>query len=213
MSDESLFMNNESILNAYKRYAPVYDWVFGKIFEPGRQAALESMTFNPGDQVLEVGVGTGISLPQFPEDVHVTGIDLSEEMLKKARKRVAEDNLRNVDLHCMDAMDLRFPDNSFDRIIVLYVLSVVPEPYRMLSEIRRVCKPGAEVIFVNHFAKENPVARRVEAGLAKYAGRLGFQPDFPLQPVLDNVGLDVEEIRPVNLMGYWTMLKGRYRDE
>ena len=202
-------MNNDSILNAYKRYAPVYDWVFGKIFHPGRQAALDAMTWNAGDEVLEVGVGTGLSLPDYPRDVTVTGIDLSDDMLKKAHKRIAAENLSNVTLHQMDAQYLEFPDQSFDKVIVLYVLSVVPDPYQVLKEIRRVCRPGAEVIFVNHFSKENPIARRIEAGLAKYASRWGFQPDFPLQPVLDNVGLEVQEVRSVNLLGYWTMLHGR----
>jgi len=202
-------LNNESILSAYKRYAPVYDWVFGKIFHPGRRAALDAMTWNPGDKVLEVGVGTGLSLPDYPSDVSVTGIDLSQHMLEKARKRVRDDELNNVTLHCMDAQHLEFPDQSFDKIIVLYVLSVVPDPYQVLAEIRRVCKPGAEVIFVNHFSKENRLMRRVEAGLARYASRLGFQPDFPLQPVLDNVGLDVLEVRAVNMLGYWTMVRGR----
>lgn len=203
-------MNNESILNAYKRYAPVYDWVFGKIFHPGRQAALDAMDWQTGDQVLEVGVGTGLSLPDYPADVTVTGIDLSQPMLDKAHKRVKEDELSNVTLHCMDAQKLDFPDQSFDKIIVLYVLSVVPDPYQVLAEIRRVCKPGAEVIFVNHFSKENRLVRRIEAGLARYASGLGFQPDFPLQPVLDNVGLEVQEVRAVNLLGYWTMLHGRH---
>ena len=206
-------MDNESILGAYKRYAPVYDVVFGKIFQQGREEAMKTVEFTPGEKVLDLGVGTGISLPDYPRDVSVTGIDPSEEMLEKARKRVAKEGLDHVELHCMDAVELDFPDNSFDKVFALYVLSVVPEPYRMLSEIRRVCKPGAEVIFVNHFAKDNPLVRKFEASLAKYAGRLGFQPDFPIQPVLENVGLEVEEIRPVNLMGYWTLLRGRYTDE
>ncbi|MDX1589394.1 MAG: class I SAM-dependent methyltransferase [Oleiphilaceae bacterium] len=203
-------MNNESILNAYKRYAPVYDWVFGKIFHPGRQAALDAMNWQDGDRVLEVGVGTGLSLPDYPPGVTVTGIDLSQAMLDKAHKRVQEEQLENVTLHRMDAQTLDFPDQSFDKIIVLYVLSVVPDPYQVLAEIRRVCKPGAEVIFVNHFSKQNPLMRRIEAGLARYASGLGFQPDFPLQPVLDNVGLEVQEVRAVNLLGYWTMVHGRH---
>lgn len=206
-------MDHQSILGAYKRYAPFYDVVFGKIFQQGREEAMKTVQFNPGDQVLDLGVGTGISLPDYPKDVHVTGIDPSEEMLEKARKRVRKEGMDHVELHCMDAVELDFPDNSFDKVFALYVLSVVPDPYKMLSEIRRVCKPGAEVIFVNHFAKDNPLVRKFEASLAKYAGRLGFQPDFPMQPVLDNVGLEVEEIRPVNLMGYWTLLRGRYTDE
>ena len=205
-------MDNESILNAYRRYAPIYDWLFGKIFDPGRQAALEAVDWKPDARVLEVGVGTGLSLAEYPEDVQVTGIDLSEDMLTKASHRVRQRGLNNVTLHQMDAQQLSFPDNSFDTIIVLYVLSVVPDADRVLSEINRVCRPGGEVIFVNHFSKQNRLARHIEKALAKYAGRLGFQSDFPLAPLLEHEGLHIEEVRPVNLMGYWTLVKGRCRE-
>ena len=206
-------MDNNSIRGAYKRYAPVYDWVFGLVFRNGRRTALKTLEYEPGDQILEVGVGTGLSLPEFPSYTHITGIDLSQDMLDKAQKRVEKHGLTNTELYCMDAMNLDFPDNSFDKLIVLYVLSVVPDPYKLMKEIRRVAKPGADVIFVNHFAKENPLIRKFESSLSKYVAPLGFQPDFPIEPVLENVGMDVKTIKPVNLFGYWTMLHGKYLDE
>lgn len=206
-------MDNNSIRGAYKRYAPVYDWLFGLVFRNGRRTALKTLEYEPGDRVLEVGVGTGLSLPEFPRDVHVTGIDLSQDMLERARKRADRHGLTNTELYCMDAMELDFPDNSFDKLIVLYVLSVVPDPYRLMSEIRRVARPGADVVFVNHFAKDNPLIRKFESSLSRYAAPLGFQPDFPMEPVLKNVGMDVQTIKPVNLFGYWTMLHGKYHDD
>jgi len=121
-----------------------------------------------------VGVGTGLSLPEFPSYVHITGIDLSQEMLDRAQKRVEKHGLTNTELYCMDAMELDFPDNSFDKLIVLYVLSVVPDPYKLMREIRRVAKPGADVIFVNHFAKENPLIRKFEASLSQVRGATRF---------------------------------------
>ncbi|MGM0434450.1 MAG: class I SAM-dependent methyltransferase, partial [Pseudomonadota bacterium] len=131
----------------------------------------------------------------------------------KAEKRIQKHGLTNCELYNMDAEALDFPDNSFDKIMVLYVLSVVPDPYKVMSEVRRVAKPGADVIFVNHFAKENPLVRRFESALSRWAAPLGFDPDFPMEPVLENVGLNVEKIESVNLFGYWTMLHGRCPEE
>ena len=208
-------MDNDSIKGAYKRYAPVYDWVFGLVFRNGRHVAMESLEFESGDHVLELGVGTGLSLPEYPDeaDIHVTGVDISQDMLDKAEKRIEKHGLTNCELYNMDAEALDFPDNSFDKIMVLYVLSVVPDPYKVMSEVRRVAKPGADVIFVNHFAKENPLVRRFESALSRWAAPLGFDPDFPMEPVLENVGLNVERIESVNLFGYWTMLHGRCPEE
>lgn len=208
-------MDNDSIKGAYKRYAPVYDWVFGLVFRNGRHVAMDSLEFESGDHVLELGVGTGLSLPEYPDDVdiHVTGVDISQDMLDKAEKRIQKHGLTNCELYNMDAEALDFPDNSFDKIMVLYVLSVVPDPYKVMSEVRRVAKPGADVIFVNHFAKENPLVRRFESALSRWAAPLGFDPDFPMEPVLENVGLNVERIESVNLFGYWTMLHGRCPQE
>ena len=133
-------MQIEAVKTAYRRYARIYDMVFGAVLQPGRRAVLETLKLKPGDRVLEVGVGTGLSLPLYPRDVRITGIDVSNEMLERARARVARAGLKNVDaLVEMDAEDMTFPDASFDKVVAMYVVSVVPNPAKLLEELHRVC--------------------------------------------------------------------------
>jgi phosphatidylethanolamine/phosphatidyl-N-methylethanolamine N-methyltransferase len=126
-------MHIQAVKAAYRRYAPVYDTLFGPVLQPGRHAVVQALHCRPGERVLEVGVGTGLSLPLYPRDVRVTGIDLSSEMLEKAKRRVARVNLRNVEaLLEMDAESTTFADASFDKVVAMYVVSVVPQPARLL---------------------------------------------------------------------------------
>src|SRR5438067_6716754 len=128
-------MQIESVKAAYRRYAAVYDAVFGPVLQPGRKAVLQALRLRPGERVLEVGVGTGLSLPLYPRDVTITGIDVSREMLEKARRRVARQRLANVEaLLEMDAERMSFADASFDKVVAMYVVSVVERPDRLRSE-------------------------------------------------------------------------------
>ena len=162
----------------------------------------------PAQRILEVGVGTGLSLPYFRADSHVTGIDISEEMLAKARRRVERERLDACRrASCMDAEHLEFDDNSFDAVLALYVASVVPSPARFAAEMRRVCIPGGTIVLVNHFTSENWAARFMEKRLAHLARHIGFHADFPLDTFLRDSGLAVREIRPSNLFGYWRLLR------
>jgi phosphatidylethanolamine/phosphatidyl-N-methylethanolamine N-methyltransferase len=138
----------------------------------------------------------------------VTGIDVSAEMLEKARRRVERHGLRNIDaLLEMDAEKMTFADGSFDAVLALYVASVVPDPARFAAEMRRVCRPGGTIVVVNHFTSENPAMRFIEKRLAPLAGRIGFHADFPLDDFLSASGLTVRETRPSNLFGYWKLLR------
>lgn len=203
-------MNTEAILKAYRRYAQVYDFYFGALFDPGRRAVIEKMNCQPGDRILEVGVGTGLSLPLYPHDAKVTGIDISPEMLERARARKVRDALVNiVTLEVMDAERMRFADNSFDKVVAMYVASVVPHPARFVDEMRRVCKPGGEIYVLNHFQHSNPLINRVERLAAPLSRLLGFRPDFSLQAFVQETGLDVIERMPVNIFGYWTLVRAR----
>lgn len=201
-------MELHDTLKTYRLFAGPYDLVFGPIFHPGRKEAVRFANDRPAQRILEVGVGTGLSLPHFRTDARVVGIDVSREMLAKARRRVARRGLDHVEtLVEMDAENMTFPDNSFDAVLALYVASVVPNPARLAAEMRRVCRPGGAVVIVNHFTSANPMMRFVEKRLAPLASRIGFHADFPLDEFLTAAGLAVREIRPSNLFGYWKLLR------
>jgi phosphatidylethanolamine/phosphatidyl-N-methylethanolamine N-methyltransferase len=200
-------MQIEAVKAAYRRYANVYDALFGPVLQPGRKAVLEALECRPGERVLEVGVGTGLSLPLYPPFVRVTGVDLSSEMLEKARMRVRRRELTNVEgLHEMDAQAMDFPDASFDKIVAMYVVSVVQEPGRLLSELHRVCKPNGDIFIVNHVRSANPVLGAVERGLARFSDQLGFHPDFELHSLV-NGSARVEHISNVNF--FWKVMRVR----
>lgn len=202
-------MDQQAVTAAYRRYAPVYDLLFGPVFEPGRRRLVEALNCRPGDEVLEVGVGTGLSLRHYPRHTRVTGIDVSPDMLARANNQVERHDLQNVALMAMDAQRLSFPDASFDKISALYVASVVPDPAGMMQELERVCRPGGEIIVVNHFTRNNGFASRVERSLAPLARSLGFRPLFPLDAFIRLTRLELTEVTPVNAFGYWTLLRFR----
>jgi phosphatidylethanolamine/phosphatidyl-N-methylethanolamine N-methyltransferase len=192
---------------AYRRDANVYDALFGPVLQPGRKAVMGALECRPGERVLEVGVGTGLSLPLYPPYVRVTGIDLSREMLDKARVRVRRRELTNVEgLHEMDAEAMDFADASFDKVVAMYVVSVVQEPARLLRELHRVCKPQGEIFIVNHVRSANPVVGAVEKSLARFSDQLGFHPDFELHSLVNGSGR-VEHISNVNF--FWKVMRVR----
>lgn len=202
-------VTSDSVKQAYRRYARYYDLVFGLIFHPGRKTAIEHLHCRKGDRILEVGVGTGLSLGLYPKNVHVVGIDLSKEMLVRAEERVEREDLKQVEsLQQMDAQQMSFPDDAFDSVVAMYVASVVPDPTKLVDEIRRVCKPGGKIIFLNHFQNANPVVRKAEHVLQPLAKYLGFSPDFPMHEFLERTGFHATTAVPVNLLDYWTVLVG-----
>ena len=198
------------IEKVYRRYAKRYDFYFGALFQPGRKAVINRMHCQPGERILEVGVGTGLSLPLYPSGVQVTGIDISEAMLARARARAARDQLEQVTaLLRMDAEHMDFRDDRFDKVVAMYVVSVVPSPAQLVAEMRRVCRPGGELYIVNHFQHAHPLVAGIERLLAPLSRLLGFHPDFPLENFLQETGLEVSERIPVNALGYWTLLRAR----
>jgi phosphatidylethanolamine/phosphatidyl-N-methylethanolamine N-methyltransferase len=201
-------MDLQDTIRTYRLFSGSYDFVFGPVFHPGRKDAVRIANARPGQRILEVGVGTGLSLPHFRSDSEVTGIDVSAEMLEKARRRVERLGLKNVkELLEMDAEQMSFPDNSFDAVLALYVASVVPDPARFAAEMRRVCRRGGTIVLVNHFASDTGVMKSIEKLLAPLAGKIGFHADFELDNFLKVSGLSVREIKPSNLFGYWRLLR------
>jgi phosphatidylethanolamine/phosphatidyl-N-methylethanolamine N-methyltransferase len=200
-------MNLDDTLRTYRRYAGWYDLVFGAPFADGRREAVRLANNRPDQRILEVGVGTGLSLPLFRRDARVTGIDVSPHMLAKARDKVTRLRLSQIEaIEEADAERLSYADDRFDAAIALYVVSVVSDPARFGAELRRVCKPGGRIVIVNHFARTSGPMRAAEQALAPFAGRIGFHPDFSLDRFLRASGFQVREARRVNLFGYWTLL-------
>jgi phosphatidylethanolamine/phosphatidyl-N-methylethanolamine N-methyltransferase len=199
-------MHIEAVKAAYRRYARIYDVIFGAVLQPGRRAVIDALNLRPGDRVLEVGVGTGISLPLYPRDVRITGIDVSREMLERARARVARARLRNVEaLLEMDAEEMAFPPASFDKVVAMYVVSVVPRPAKLLEELHRVCKPDGEIFLVNHFQSENRVLGGLERAIGAFSSQIGFDPQVNLRSLVP--AAQNGDVSRVNL--FWKMVRLR----
>jgi phosphatidylethanolamine/phosphatidyl-N-methylethanolamine N-methyltransferase len=204
---KSPVMDTTSVRDAYRRWAPIYDLTFGKIAEAGRKNAVQIINRRRG-RVLEVGVWTGLSLPCYGSHLTITGIDLSPEMLAKAEDKVDRHNLANVaGLHEMDAGALAFPDESFDTVVAMYVMTVVPVPQRVMRELERVCAAGGEVILVNHFSEDEGVRGFLERKLAPFADLIGWRPVFDIDQVLVCEDLRLAERRSLRPFGLFTMLR------
>ncbi len=192
-------MQVEAIQKSYRRWAPVYDLTFGRITQGGRILAAEHVNAQ-GGSVLEVGIGTGLALDYYAPHVRVTGIDLSAEMLREAELRAYQ----------MDAREIAFPDASFDHVAAMHIMSVVPEPERVLAEMARVVRPGGSVMIANHFAGRAAegwaIAERLAAPLANL---LGWHSDFAIDRVLGQPLLRLEEQTQVRPFGLMTFLRFR----
>jgi len=200
-------LEKRQVKRAYKIYAPAYDLVFDWIFRPGREAAIGTLNIKPGQHVLEVGIGTGLNLPLYPPRCRLTGIDLSEEMLRKAHEKVAELGLTNVTLRAMDATVMDFTADEFDSSVATYTISAVPDPVSVLREMRRVVKPGGNIVLLNHFRSERRVVGRLEDLVAPVCTRLGWKSNLLLEPLLEQVGLTPEFSTKVNLFNGWRLIK------
>jgi phosphatidylethanolamine/phosphatidyl-N-methylethanolamine N-methyltransferase len=199
--------DERSVVAAYARWAPVYDPIFGAATAIGRKTTVKTLNEFPAGRILEVGVGTGISLPLYKRSHRLVGIDLSPDMLARAERRVARHRLTHVEaIHEMDAANLAFDDASFDAAVAMFVMTVVPDPDRVLSEIVRVVRPGGHVVLVNHFSADKGPRAAIERSLTRYSGALGWNPEFPIEKVLGRSDLRLVKQREVPPAGLFTLL-------
>lgn len=202
-------MQADAIQRSYRRWAPIYDFAFGRITEGGRILAARHVNAQ-GGSVLEVGIGTGLALTHYQPHVRITGIDLSSDMLQAARGRVEKLGLRNVDgLYEMDAGNMALKDAAFDHVAAMHIMSVVPDPEAVLDEMARVCRPGGSVLIANHFAGRAEGWSGVERLAAPMANLLGWHSDFPIARVMGHPKLKLEDQRQVRPLGLMTFLRFR----
>jgi phosphatidylethanolamine/phosphatidyl-N-methylethanolamine N-methyltransferase len=199
-------VENDFVAKVYEKLASVYDLTFGPTLHPGRLQARDRMGVNPGDRILEVGVGTGINISLYPRDCQITGIDLSTPMLEKAHERVSRDGFRNVRLFEMDAAKMTFPDDSFDIVYAPYLISVVPDPVQVALEMRRVCRPGGRIIILNHFRSANRLMSWAERMLSPFTVHIGFKCDLDLPGFLAQAELQPVSIEKVNIPRIWSLV-------
>ena len=206
-------IDKNTVEKAYARWAPVYDFVFGAVFDAGRKASIAAAE-RIGGRILDVGVGTGISLADYSRRNRIVGVDYCEPMLRKAQQRVARHKLAHIEaLAVMDARRLGFPDGAFDAVVAQFVITTVPDPEATLDEFVRVTKPGGEIILVNHLGAEAGLQRDFEHWFAPLARRLGWRPEFPWARLVNwaakHGGVTLAERRPMPPMGHFSLI--RYR--
>ena len=193
-------LSSESVVRTYRRYAPFYDKLFGAVLEPGRIKLAAAVIRAAPATILEVGVGTGLLLPRYPALARIVGIDISAEMLTIARKRARKVGERNITLLQSDAESIDFPDNTFDCVTLPYVLSVTPDPQKLIDEIRRVCKQDGTILILNHFSGSR-FWWFLERAVRAIADRVGFRSDFSYEEQIPLHSWRVESVQSVNLFG------------
>jgi phosphatidylethanolamine/phosphatidyl-N-methylethanolamine N-methyltransferase len=206
-------IDRDGVAKAYARWAPIYDLVFGAVFEKGRLASIAAAD-KVGGRILDVGVGTGLSLSDYARSTRLCGVDLSEPMLRKAQERVRALKLTNVEtLAVMDAKSLAFADGTFDAVVAQYVITTVPDPEGTLDDFVRVLKSGGELILVNHIGAESGPRKWFEAAFAPIARRLGWRPEFPWERLANwserHGGVTLIERVPMPPLGHFSLIRFR----
>ena len=199
-------IENDFVEGVYNKLARFYDWIFGPILHPGRLAALERIRIAPGDRVLEVGVGTGINAALYPPYCNVTGIDFSSSMLEKARVRLRQKGMSHIQLMQMDAAQLTFADGSFDIVYAPYVVNCVPDPIKVVAEMRRVCRPGGKIVILNHFRSTSPIMSRLDKAVSPLTVHIGFKSDLDLPGFLAQSNLRPTSIEKVSVPPVWHLV-------
>ncbi|HET7597028.1 MAG TPA: methyltransferase domain-containing protein [Burkholderiales bacterium] len=200
-------MDTQKVERVYTGYARVYNRIFGTIFQRSREAAIRDLDVKPGERVLEIGVGTGLCLPLYPRHCRVTGIDLSDGMLDRARELVRARHLDNVELRRMDAGALEFADGSFDTVVAAYVVTAVPDHRKVMSEAIRVCRPGGRIMLLNHFTNDKKLIAAFEKAISPLCKHIGFRTDLSVADVLDGWPIIMQRHERVNPLQMWHIVE------
>jgi len=199
-------MEVTEIKRIYAYYSRVYDFIFKRWFFPRQQYAIQALHISPGQRVLDLGVGTGFSLPLYPRHARVIGVDLSSKMLHEARKKVLRERLPHVDLMEMDAARLAFPDNTFDCVIAAFVISVVPDPLQVLAEIKRISKPEGQIVIINHFQSQNKLMAQLEKWVSPLCTKIGWRSDLALDYLVQHADLRIDRKYSLNRLDLWKVV-------
>ena len=201
-------MDQNSIIKSYKRVSGFYDMTFGQVFRPGQKTVIKKMNCSDSDSVLEIGIGTGSSFRYYPDETKVVGIDISPDMLDLARKKIEKNKAKNKHILLMNGENLSFPDNTFDKVVGMYVVSVTQNPKKLIEEMKRVCKNDGDIFIVNHFSNDtdNPLIKMFEKGLMPVSKILGWKPYFPFSDFNEYAKLNVLEMSKVNIFDYWNII-------
>jgi phosphatidylethanolamine/phosphatidyl-N-methylethanolamine N-methyltransferase len=199
-------MEIHEIKKIYAYYSRIYDAISKRWFYPRQRHAIQSLHIRPGQRVLDVGVGTGFSLSLYPRQAQVVGVDLSSKMLREAQKKVRQEHLTHVTLMEMDAEHLAFPDSTFDFVIAAFVISVVPDPLRVIAEIKRVNKPEGRIVLINHFQSQNKLMAQLETWASPLCTKIGWRSDLALDYLVQNAGLHVDRKYSLNKIDLWKVV-------
>jgi phosphatidylethanolamine/phosphatidyl-N-methylethanolamine N-methyltransferase len=203
----------ETSTNAYQsklyyEFSHFYDMIFARIFYPRIAAVIRALNIPAGAKVLEVGVGTGLALEAYPPHCQVLGVDLAPDMLEYAEDRIQQNGWRHVTVEAMDAMNLKFPDDSFDYVTAFHVVSVVPDATKMMREVQRVCRPGGRVVVINHFRSEKRLLAALDRGCEPLTRRWGWH-TLERAEVFDGVSFELERVYKTSRHSLFTIAVAR----
>ncbi len=196
-------MQESSTKKIYDVHSMFYDATFGRLVKRRIERAIHHMNIADTDRVLDLGIGTGVSLNYYPRHAHVVGVDLLAGMLRKAREKIRERGLHHAFVFQADALHLPFADDTFDHVFISHVISVVSDPYRLIEEAQRVAKPGARIVIVNHFQSTNRFIALVEKWLCPLCTKLGWRSDLALQDLVRRTGVEVDYRYKLESIDLW----------